>query len=200
MESLQIIFQVLSAIVIILAIFQKEKWRMMMFYTISNLLSCGMYFTFGRTASAYICLVATLRTLVYMYYAYKKIKPNIIWLIAFETAFVVTTILTWQDALDLIPLFAFITVGYGSWQDNQSVLRVTYIIEGVLYIIYKSIIGAYIAMSVEAIKTICTIIGFVYYCTLKKQTPIFQLIFKKKIKQADNTQIVEIEKIDSVEE
>lgn len=177
---MQLLFQILSAILSILAISQKDKWKMMLIYTINNVCNMAMYFTFGRIATVFISFVATLRTFIYMFYSYKKKKPNIIWLIIFEMLFIVSAILTWQDALDLMPLFAMLSVGYGSWQDNQTILRISYIINMTLYTIYKTIIGAYISMSVEALNLICTIICFIYYCILKKDTPILKAIFKKK--------------------
>ena len=76
--------------------------------------------------------------------------------------------------------------GYGSWQDNQTVLRITYIINQSLYVIYKTIIGAYISMSVDAASLICTIICLVYYCILRKETPILSLIFKRKKQNIEN--------------
>lgn len=177
---MQILFQVLTAILSVVAILQKDKWKMLLVYTIANILTVAMYFAFGRIAAACICIVAAIRTFIYMFYAYKKIKPNFVWLIIFEIAFVVSAILTWQDALDLMPLIAMVSVGYGSWQDNQTILRISYIVNETLYVIYKAIIGAYISMSVEAINLVCTIICLIYYCILKKETPILQTLFKKK--------------------
>jgi len=182
METIQIIFQILTALIIVIAIFQKEKWKIMLFYTLYNLLCVVMYFAFERSATAFICIVAAIRTFIYMFYAYKKIKPNLIWLIIFEIAFIVSTILTWQDALDLLPLLAILVAGFGSWQDNPTILRISYLINGALYIIYKVIIGAYISMSADVIDFTCTFISLIYYCVLKKETPILQAIFKKKIK------------------
>ena len=171
MTLTQIIFQALTAVLSILAVFQKHKWKMMMIYTINNIITALTYLAFGRIASMTICFVAALRTAIFMIYSLKRIKPNIVWLIIFETAFVVSTILTWQDALDLMPLFALLAVGYGSWQDRQLVLRIS-----------QSIIGAYISMSVSLVTLISTIICLVYYCILKKETPILELVFKKKNK------------------
>lgn len=180
METLQITIQILSAIVCVLAILQKEKWKMMLMYTLNNIICMVMFFAFGRYTSAYISIVAAIRTIIFLIYAYKKIKPNLVWLIIFETAFVIVTIVTWQDALDLMPMFALLAAGFGSWQDNHFVLRISYMLNATLYIIYKCIIGAYIAMSFEVINLICTATCFVYYCLLKKQTPIMQVIFKNK--------------------
>ena len=180
MNTLQIIFQIATAVVSVWAILQKEKWKMMLIYTLNNFLSIAMYLSFGRMASACISIVAAVRTIVYMIYAYKKIKPSLVWLIIIECAFVVITIIAWQDALDLMPMFALLVAGFGSWQDNQTVLRISYIINSTLYTIYRSIIGAYISVGFEVINLICTTTCLIYYCILKKQTPILQSMFKKK--------------------
>ena len=180
MEILRIIFEIASAVVLVLAIFQKEKWKMMLMYIVDNLLLCAMFLAFGRYSTAIISVVGALRMLVFMIYALKNIKPNFIWLIVFESLFVVLTIVTWQDALDLMPMFALMASCLGSWQDNQSVLRLLFALNGVLYVVYEAIIGAYITLTVEIINLICTIFSFVYYCILKKETPIMQAIFKRK--------------------
>lgn len=200
MTFTQIIFQVLTAVLSIWAIFQKQKWKMMLIYTINNVLNAIMYLAFDRVASMVICFVATFRTAIFMIYALKKIKPNYLWLLVFEIGFIVSTILTWQDAYDLLPLFALIIVGYGSWQDNQLILRSSYVINKILYLIYKAIIGAYIAMAVEIVTLVFTIIGLVYYCFLKKETPIFDLIFKRKNKSVSDIESKEeADKTDAVE-
>ena len=195
---MQIGFQIATAILTVLAILQKKKWKMMLYYTINNILCAFMYLAFSRTATMVICIIAAVRTFIFMFYSIKNIKPNIVWLIIFECAFIITTILTWQDALDLMPLFAMLAAGYGSWQDNAYILRICYMINMTLYVIYKAIIGAYISMSVEALDLVCTIVCFIYYCLLKKETPILDLIFKK-----NKTEVIEKaveEKINDKEE
>ena len=190
---MQILFQVLSAIATILAILQKQKWKMMLFYTFNNAILVAMFFAFGRTSSAIISIVAMARTFIYMFYALKKMKPNYLWLIVFESGFIISTVLTWQDALDLMPMFALLSSGYGSWQDNQIVLRISYVINETLYVIYTVIICAYISMSVNALSLICTITCLIYYCILKKETPILEILFKRK-KKSFATTVESVEK------
>lgn len=194
MEAVQIIFQILSVIVSVIAILQKQKWKMLLFYGINNVFSVIMYFSFNRIATAIISIVATIRTFLFMFYSLKKLKPNIIWLIVFEIGYVVTTILTWQDALDLLPLVALLAAGYGSWQENPTILRVSYIISNSSYVIYKAIIGAYISMGFEIITVLSSLLCFIYYCLLKKETPILDVIFKRKKtveNNIDNTNVVD---------
>lgn len=194
MEAVQIIFQILTVIISVIAILQKQKWKMLLFYGINNVFSVIMYFSFNRIATAIISIVATIRTFLFMFYSLKKLKPNIIWLIVFEIGYVVTTILTWQDALDLLPLVALLAAGYGSWQENPTILRVSYIISNSSYIIYKAIIGAYISMGFEIITVLSSVFSFIYYCLLKKETPILDAIFKRKKtveNNIDNTNVVD---------
>ena len=188
---MQLTFQILSAFILIIAILQKEKWKMMLLYTINSILLGIMFLAFGRVTAAIIDFIGAIRMAIYMIYALKKLKPNLIWLITFELGFVASTILTWQDALDLMPMFAMLSSGFGSWQDNQYVLRISFIINGILYIIYEAIIGAYISMSVESINLIFTIISLIYYCILKIDVSIIDKIFKRKtaIEKINNSEI-----------
>ena len=182
---MEILFQVLSGLLTVLAIFQKQKWKMLLIFTFNNLMLCLMYFAFGRTTSAFVMIVAMLRTIIFMIYAIKQIKPNFVWLIVFELAFIGITILTWQDAKDLMLMFAFLSIGYGSWQDNGYILRISYIIGYTLSSIYKGVIGAYISMGFELMSLTTTIICFIYYEILRKTQPILSRclnIFKSKEK------------------
>jgi hypothetical protein len=175
--------EIIFGLLCVLAILQKDKWKMMLIYAATNIVLVVMYLLFGRYATAAISAVAAVRMIVYMIYALKKIKPNLVWLIIFESAFVVSTALTWQDALDLMPLFALMASCYGGWQDNQIIMRLSFTVNGILYVIYDILIGAYIAMSIETIILLFTVVSFIYYCVYKKETPLLELIFKKKKKQ-----------------
>ena len=184
---LQIILEIATVLLYFIAIMQRSKWQMMVVFTVENAVSAGMYFVCNRYASACLCMVAFLRTIIYAIYSYKQIKPNLFWVILFEVGFIVGAVFTWQDAYDLLPLFAMLAVGYGSWQDNMLVLRASYIINTVLYIAYKAIIGTYIAMASSVVQLVFTIITLVYYCVHKKRVPIFQLLFRRK--QLQNVEV-----------
>ena len=185
MSAVQIVFQILVAMVLVLAILQKEKWKMMLLYVIDNILLAVMFFAFERISAGVMSIVGAIRMLVFMIYALKKLKPNIFWLLIFEISFIALTIITWQDAFDLLPLFALMLSCFGGWQDNPFVLRLFFIFNGILYVTYEAIIGAYISLAVEILNLICTIIGFIYYSILKKETPILQNLFKKPQKNIE---------------
>lgn len=184
MTTLQIILQIIPLVLLLVATFQKDKWKMMLWSTITNIFYAVMYFSFGRITTACICIVAGIRTLTYMIFALKKLKPNWIVLVVFELAFIAAAIITWQDMFDLMPLFALISVCYGTWQDNQLILRISYIINHALCAIYQFFISAYITMSGEIILLIGTIVCLIYYCILKKERPLFSYIIPNKKKDA----------------
>lgn len=180
---MEIALQIISGVLTILGLCQKQKVKMLSIFTINNLILASMYFCFLRTTAGFIMLIAAARTFIFAFYAYKKIKPNWIWLIVFELAFIGTTILTWQDARDLMLMFAFLILCYGTWQDNQLILRIGYVIAYILSGLYRLFVGAYIAMGVEFLCLLITIISLIYYCILKQEVPIMKRIlsvFHKK--------------------
>jgi len=92
----------------------------------------------------------------------------------FEIGFVVTTALTWQDAFDLLPLFGLMIAGYASWQENKWILRTGYILNALIFLAYKSIIGAWIAVATEGIGLIAATIGLIYYCVWEQEKPLLE--------------------------
>lgn len=177
---MQIAFQVVTTILSVVASLQKKKWVMMLFLTINNISCIAMYFAFSRIATAALCIVASVRTIVYMLFALKNKKPDWMVLVIFEIGFVLAAIYTWQDPLDWLPLLALVIAGYTSWQDNTFILRLGYIVNPALYIVYKSIIGAYISIIPEAFMLIGNLIAIIYYNICKKEKPILSYFVPKK--------------------
>jgi len=194
---MQIGFQIATTIMTLFAMFQSTKWKMMLVFTINNIMLVAMYFSFGRIASACVCIVAALRTIIYMIFALKKLKPNIFILIFFELAFVMSTVLTWQDAFDLLPMFGLLISGYASWQNNQWILRIGYVLDPLLFLAFNSIIGAWIAVVAEIIALISSTISLIYYCVWEQQEPILKKLnllklFKNKKSDETNTFIEDV--------
>lgn len=160
---MQILFQVIVIILGIIAVFQREKWSMMLVYTINNVFTALMYFSFFRIASGVISIIGAIRTFIFMLFAVKNIKPNIHVLVIFEFSFLFSTIFTWKDALDLLPMFAVMIAGFASWQNNEFFIRLGYLAKVILFIAYQVFIGAYIAIFAQAIVFVSTFISIIYY-------------------------------------
>ena len=182
---MDIAFQIIALVFTLLAYIQKKKWLVLLFSVLASFSFAGMFFYFGRNAGACISLVSAVRSLVYMIFALKNLKPNLYVMLAFEAGFIVATALTWNDALDLLPLFAIVTESFTSWQENKWIFRMGYIICPALFLVYKAIICAYISMAGEVLALAIAIFAFFYYCVFKNEVSVLNRInfFKKRKKQ-----------------
>ena len=160
-----------------------------MWFTIVYIVSALVYLAFDRISAMCITLAVVAQTATYMVFALKNLKPNVYVLIFFEVCFILSSILTWQDAWDILPLIAIVSSVYGEWQNRQFILRSVLILEGICYLTYCAVITAYISLGIEIVNLMCAIFAFVYYCILKKEKPIFEWLFK--IKQEDTFEMLE---------
>ena len=183
---MEIAIQIADVVTVVIAGLQKKKSLSLIFYLINNIVLASLFFIFGRVSAGLICIIAIIRSIVFLLFSVKKLKPNIFVLIAFEIAYLTSTILTWQDALDLIPMFGTMISCYTSWQDNTAIMRIGYIINPIFYISYKLIIGAYISIITEVILLLSNLISLIYYNILKKETPIFALLKRNKNKSKES--------------
>ena len=182
---MEIAIQVVVVILEMLASMQKKKSSILIFYTIDNATLAFMFFLFNRYTTALICILSLVRTIIFMIFNIKGKKPNLFVLIAFEFAYLLTTIISWQDALDILPMLGSMAACYGSWQDETSVLRICYIINPTLYTIYKIIIKTYISIIPEVLLLISNLVTLIYYNILKKEKPILEYLNFKRKKNKD---------------
>ena len=94
--SLFTIAQIVSIVTIVstvVAILQKEKFKIMLCFTIANLSMGATYALLGRWLALALVVLATIRTIIYYIYARSNLKPNIYVMVAFEVLFVIVSIL-----------------------------------------------------------------------------------------------------------
>ena len=185
---MEIAIQIADVLTVILGGLHKSKPMALVFNILNNVVLAIMFFIFDRVSTALICIVAILRSVVFLLFSLKKLKPNVFVLIAFEITYLLIVVFTWKDALDLLPLIGTAVSCYTSWQDNVALMRIGYMINPIFYIIYKLIIGAYISIITEAILFLTNLVSLVYYNILKKEKPILSYlnIFKKDKNKLEN--------------
>ena len=190
-NALQITLQVVALLFVLVGFLQKKKWLVLLLCSLGSFTYVGMYLIYGRIAGASICFVSAAKCITYMFFSIKNIKPNIFVFAFFEIAYIVGTALTWQDALDLLPLVAMLQEGYTTWQDNKWIFRIGYMISPILFLIYKAIISAWISMAGEALMFVIALFSFVYYCIMNKQQSILEKInfFKRKLDRKNEDSI-----------
>lgn len=173
--SLFYIAQIVSVVTIIatiIALFQKEKCKSMIWFTLCNFSMMTTYALLNRWLSLILVGIASIRTFVYYVWAYKNLKPNIFVMASFEIVFVITAIVLWKDYLDLLMLINLCMLSYTTWQDNMKILRIGYLISAILLIAYNAFVGAYVGIVSEVILLITSIISIVKYDVKNKISDI----------------------------
>ena len=176
---MHIISQVLPVVLELIASLQKKKWLMMLFYMIQSASYVVMYIVFGKFSAMVLSIIATVILFIYFIFDLKKLKPNVWFLIAFEIAYIVGSLLTFETALDILPLLALLIFGYCGWQNNPIILKSGYVLGSIINIIYMLTIGAGIAVIVDYVCFAGNLFSLVFYNILKKETVNFNF-FKKK--------------------
>ena len=193
-------FTVISTII---GLFQKEKFKTMIFFTITNITMMATYFFLGRWLSIILVGIAALRTIVYYYYAKKNMKPNNFVMVLFEVLFVVTAVILWEDYVDLLMLANLCLLTYTTWQDNMKILRIGYIASSILLLVYDITVLAYVSAISEFLLLISSFASFIKYDIKNKIKNVilafYQTISKMydiKIKENKNFSFITSELID----
>jgi len=118
---------------------------------------------------AVICIINTIRCVVFYIFKEKNIRPSIIVLMIFIIASIGAGIATWQNNYSIIAIFSALIYTYGLWQDNIKVIRVCAAIMAIGWVIYSLLVGAYSGALTETIEFISAIIAIVRY-DIKKVT------------------------------
>ena len=154
---------VLTTLVTVLSLIQKEKWKIMLYLSFSNVLLIITYILTGNTASSILCVGAFLRTIVYFTYSKCNKKPNIYVLIGFLAYFTTVFIIFWQSYVDLLMLLNLSMLTYTTWQDNTKLLRYGYIVSSILLATFDILVGAYTTAISDILLLISAICGVIKY-------------------------------------
>lgn len=144
-----------------LSLFQKEKWKTMLFLCVSNIVLIAIYILCGSLVGGLLTVGALLRTIVFLIYSKKNKKPNIFVLLAFEIYYIVITATLWSSYVDLFILINLMMLTYTTWQDNVKILRIGYMLSFFLLVPYDILIGAYTTVLSETILFISALVSLV---------------------------------------
>lgn len=159
---------ILATLFTCLSFFQKEKWKMMIWMSATNVVLIATYILCGSLLGGLLCCGALLRTLVFFYFNKTNKKPEPIVLVLFEIYYIVITILMWNTPTDLFMLINLVIITYTSWQDDVRVLRFGYIASSVLLICYDIILGAYMTVLSEIAMLISVVVSLIKYAKVTK--------------------------------
>src|SRR5690554_2587495 len=137
-----IIAQVVSALALIttiLGVTCKNKNQSMWWLFAANICLLSTYFLLERYLGAVLIAGAVLRSVIYLVYTQKNIKPSVLVLVLFEASFVVVSIILWNSITDLLILINLMILTYSTWQNNMQIVRLGYLQSSVLLFFYDII-------------------------------------------------------------
>ena len=117
----------LTIIFTVVSLLQKEKFKMMIWLSLTNVSMIAVYLLLGRLLGALLVCGALARTLIYFFFNVRNKQPDAIVPVLFGIYYVVISIVMWNSWIDLLMVLNVVLVTYVSWQNNPTVFRIGYI-------------------------------------------------------------------------
>ncbi len=157
------IVSVVTIVTTLLGLFQKEKWKTMLLYTIANIAMMVTYYLLGHLLGALLVAGATIRTFVYFLFSREnKPVPGLIFAL-FEIYFITISLFMFDGVIDLFIVMNVALVAFTTWQNDMATLRIGYVLSSALLITFNALIGAYVSILSEVVLLIASIIDIVKY-------------------------------------
>lgn len=155
------IFGVFALLFWLCSVLQTKRSKILTFQNLANIFYASQYTLLGAFPATCMNLVSTLRGLVF-YSNDKKNKTMSIWvLLVFIILIAVIGLFTYQNIYSLIPLIITALYSYSVWQKKLIIFRIIFIIGAIGWIIYNSIVGAYVSLIGNFFELTFGIIAFV---------------------------------------
>ncbi|MDE6583209.1 MAG: YgjV family protein [Clostridia bacterium] len=154
---------IIQVIVLSASFFFKVKWKMMLLLTCSNILAIVVLLFSGTLSGALLVVGAAVRTIIYFLYSKFNKKPDIVIVLLVLVYITVITIVFWSGPLDLIMFFSLALITVATWQNNVTILRISYVIDGLLLLPYYIILGAYTSAVCELISAVSSFASLIKY-------------------------------------
>lgn len=152
---------IVTAIIAIGCVQFKDERVILLGNCVSNILTATTCILLGGLAGAWICLVASVQTLLVFLINKKDVetarKGRRIIFIVFNIIYIVGTIITFQGWVDLAVLGCALLYTTSIIQENSSKMRTVIIGNLVLWVIYDFAIGAYTNMITHGMSLISTL-------------------------------------------
>lgn len=150
---------VLTIFCTLMSLFQREKYKMMIWLSLTNITMGVVYALIGNYLAALLVGGALFRTVLYFFYNVRNKKPNTIVPVMFSIYYIVISIVMWNSWLNLMMLLNVLLVTYISWQNNPTILRIGYIGSALLLLPFDICWGAYTVAASEVVLLIEALVG-----------------------------------------
>ena len=157
------ILGIITLIIFVISLQQRKKENYLLLQTFGTVLFIIQYLLTNKITGAITFSIVLVRSLVFYYYKKKNLRPSLKILIIFQTVLLISTYLTWQNILSIIPFIAASVKTWGTWQDDMKWVRKTSLISQSSMIVYNLSASMYTGALTEVCNLTSTIIAIWRY-------------------------------------
>lgn len=186
-----IISQVLVCIADVLyvvSMLTKKKISLVMFLLFSDILFASHYLLLegGLTGAATILVDVVYLVIMYLLEKYNKTKFNLLTTIIAIAVTIILSILTWETALSLLPMFSMLIYLFTMIFKNLVIVKSGALVRNTLNVIYMFLIASYFGAGLEIALMGSAIVGIIINWKHNKNK---QSVFNEPIKETSSASL-----------
>lgn len=172
------IFGILGIIGAIWVFQQKERSKLLFFKLLTDCCWCAHYICLGAISGAGICIIAILRSIIFLQRGRHKWAESKFWLFFFLGCCILCAILTWKNALTLLTAAVSIGSVISFWIGRPSLSRKMSIPIASCSLVYDIFNGSIEGILNESFVIISSIVG--YFRLDRKKNAVPSTLKEKK--------------------
>lgn len=161
---MNIIAQILGFFALIFSVMSYQKTNkkgFLIVQVIANLFYISQYACLNAYSALIVVIISTIRALIFFMYEKKNKKIPLALLIIFIIITIIAGVFTYETYWSILPIIIVCLFAYGTWQKNLKVTYTIGIMISILWIIYNSVVGAYVSAISAIFEGISSTIGLI---------------------------------------
>ncbi|MBQ4605416.1 MAG: YgjV family protein [Clostridia bacterium] len=138
---------------------KNRKW-IMAFQMTASLSFSTQLFMLGAVTGGCVDMISFIRTMIFSQNS-KKWASSPVWLYVFIVIMILTGILTWQNAWDLLPIAGSILSTVALWMKREKHIRLISLAVGPCWLVYNLVKGAWSGALNEVLAMTSIVIGLI---------------------------------------
>ena len=160
---------IIATIIFAITYFTKNKKIILVLGLVSIIFYMLEYMLLHSYIAAGVNFLSFLRTIWFYINDAKGKKQDYVSLIVSMVAFIVVSILTYTNYMDIIVLFASVLFTYAIWQQNILVYRVLSVIASICWIVYNIYCFTIMGIILEVVLLIVKLVSSIEYIITTKK-------------------------------
>ena len=158
-----------ALLIYIVSFFKEKRKTILALVLVCNVFYAFQYLMLDAYAALFSCIIGAVRTLIFLKFE-KSNQKTPLWVLLIIIAITIYSgFLSYNGFISLIPILSGIMYTISIWQSNLKVYRGACIINGLVWIIYNFVVGAYISIVSSFIEIIAASVSFIKTVKLNKK-------------------------------